>query len=173
MLFTLGAVAAYLLLLAFSDFTFVWGSTFGISDTAVDTLSQVVAAPWAGWLPAAVPSTQLIADSRFHPAISNLAMADLVALRAWWPLAALAAPDNVQPISATDSASPRHSGKQRNCCANFTKALSCSSPLSGKTPHIHRPKRRLLFYLHVENAAGGCHFEVSPFHKARQKDDLC
>ncbi len=85
MLFTLGAVAAYLLLLAFSDFTFVWGSTFGISDAAVDALSQVVAAPWATWLPAAVPSTQLIADSRFHPAISNLAMADLVALRAWWP----------------------------------------------------------------------------------------
>lgn len=85
LLFTLGALAAYLVLLAFSDFTFVWGSTFAISDQFVSGFTGIMALPWSSWFAAAVASPELIASSRFHPAITDLAMADLVALRAWWP----------------------------------------------------------------------------------------
>ena len=84
-LFTLGAIAAFFVVLALGDFTFVWGSTFQISDTLVEEMTALLAAPWSSWLPAATVSADLIFASRFHPAISSLSPADIDAMRGWWP----------------------------------------------------------------------------------------
>ncbi len=50
-IFTLGAVAAFFVVLALSDFTFVWGSTFQLSDSLVEEMTAWMAAPWSPWLP--------------------------------------------------------------------------------------------------------------------------
>lgn len=84
-LFTLGAVTAFFLLLALSDFTFVWGSTFDLSDSWVEDMTAFLAAPWSAWLPQATVSAELVFASRFHPAIAALSPADISAMRGWWP----------------------------------------------------------------------------------------
>ncbi|MBP6725443.1 MAG: DUF2868 domain-containing protein, partial [Halioglobus sp.] len=84
-LFTLGAVAAFFLLLALSDFTFVWGSTFDLGDSWVEDMTTVLSAPWSAWLPQATVSAELVFSSRFHPAIAALSPADISAMRGWWP----------------------------------------------------------------------------------------
>jgi len=84
-LFTLGAIAAFFLVLALSDFTFVWGSTFRLSDTLVEDMTSVLASPWAGWLPAATVSSDLIFASRYHPAVTALSPANIEDMRGWWP----------------------------------------------------------------------------------------
>ena len=84
-LFTLGAVAAFFLVLGLSDFTFVWGSTFDLSDSWVEDMTAVLAAPWSAWLPQAMVSAELIFASRFHPALASLSPADIAAMRGWWP----------------------------------------------------------------------------------------
>jgi hypothetical protein len=84
-LFTLGAITAFFVVLALSDFTFVWGSTFALSDSLVELMTAFIAAPWASWLPAATVSGDLIFASRFHPAVSALSPANIEAMRGWWP----------------------------------------------------------------------------------------
>lgn len=84
-LFTLGAIAGFFVVLFLSPFTFVWGSTYQLSDGFVQALSDLLAAPWASWLPQATVDAQLIAATRFHPAITGLSAADLAAMGGWWP----------------------------------------------------------------------------------------
>ena len=89
-LFTLGAVVSFFGVLASSEYTFVWGSTFGVSDGFVGEFTRVLAMPWSAWLPAAAPTAELIAESRFHPALTDLAAADRASLRGWWPFLIMA-----------------------------------------------------------------------------------
>jgi hypothetical protein len=83
-IFTLGAMAAFFVVLAMSDFTFVWGSTFQLSDTLVEDMTSVLAAPWSAWLPQATVSSELIFASRFHPAVTSLGPDNIEAMRGWW-----------------------------------------------------------------------------------------
>lgn len=84
-IFTLGAMAGFFVVLGLSDFTFVWGSTFRLSDSMVESMTALLALPWSAWLPQATVGEQLIFASRFHPAISALGPADIEAMRGWWP----------------------------------------------------------------------------------------
>lgn len=84
-LFTLGAVVAFLCLLAFADFSFVWGSTFGVSDQLVSSVTGLLSAPWSGWVPAAVLSPELVADTRYNPAAIDLSQMNDDSRRGWWP----------------------------------------------------------------------------------------
>ena len=84
-LFTLGAVAAFLCLLAFADFSFVWGSTFGVSDELVSTATRLVSAPWSVWLPQGVLAPELVADTRYNPAEIDLSQMNDDSRRGWWP----------------------------------------------------------------------------------------
>ncbi|MEM1155410.1 MAG: DUF2868 domain-containing protein [Pseudomonadota bacterium] len=84
-LFTLGAIAAFFIVLAMSDFTFVWGSTFAVSDSAVETMTASMALPWSAWLPQATVDSDLIFVSRFHPAVSSIGPSNIEAMRGWWP----------------------------------------------------------------------------------------
>jgi len=84
-LFTLGAILAFFLVLGISDFSFVWGSTFQLSDEMVARLAGWLAAPWSRLLPAATVDPALVAATRFHPAVTELGMADVAQMRGWWP----------------------------------------------------------------------------------------
>jgi len=84
-LFTVGAMLGFLVVLALSDFTFVWGSTFALSDGLVATTTDLLALPWSSALPVATVDAQVIADSRFHPALTELGRADIERMRGWWP----------------------------------------------------------------------------------------
>ena len=84
-LFTVGAMLGFLVVLALSDFTFVWGSTFQLSDGLVALATDFLALPWSSLLPAATVDAQVIADSRFHPALTELGRADIESMRGWWP----------------------------------------------------------------------------------------
>jgi hypothetical protein len=89
-IFTLGAVLAFFTVLGFSDFTFVWGSTFNISDEFVLRFTTLLASPWSSWLPGATLPAQVIVDSRYNPALTNLAQADVASMHAWWPFLIMA-----------------------------------------------------------------------------------
>jgi hypothetical protein len=89
-IFTLGAIAAFFVVLAMSDFTFVWGSTFELSDGFVERMSALLAAPWSAFVPAATVTGELIAASRFHPAISYISPGTVEAMRGWWPFLIMA-----------------------------------------------------------------------------------
>ena len=84
-IFTLGAVSAFFVVLALSDFTFVWGSTFQLSDSLVEEMTAWMAAPWSAWLPQATVSGDLIFASRFHPALTSLSPVNIEDMRGWWP----------------------------------------------------------------------------------------
>ena len=89
-IFTLGAVAAFFLVLAFSDFTFVWGSTFTVSNEFVELFTRVLAWPWSSWLSAATLSPQVIADSRYHPSLTDLSNISIASRGGWWPFLIMA-----------------------------------------------------------------------------------
>ena len=84
-LFTVGAMIGFLLVLAMSNFTFVWGSTFQVSAGLVTAVTDFLAWPWASLLPTATMDPQVIADSRYHPALTRLSHADIERMRGWWP----------------------------------------------------------------------------------------
>ncbi|TGD73343.1 DUF2868 domain-containing protein [Mangrovimicrobium sediminis] len=84
-LFALGATATFLVLLAFIDFSFVWGSTLAVSDDVVYGLTRAVAAPWSALLPQATVSPELVADTRFHAAQLDLGSMNADSRRGWWP----------------------------------------------------------------------------------------
>jgi len=83
--FTLGAMIAFFCLLAFTDFSFVWGSTFGVSDELVTVLANITSAPWSAWLPQAVVSPEVITDTRYHPSQLDLGQINDDSRRGWWP----------------------------------------------------------------------------------------
>lgn len=83
--FTLGAMGAFFVVLALNDFTFVWGSTFNLSDTFVEDMTSGMAAPWSSWLPQATVSSDLIFATRYHPAITSLSPDNIEDMRGWWP----------------------------------------------------------------------------------------
>ena len=89
-IFTFGAIMAFFTVLAFKDFTFVWGSTFNVSDEFVQRITTFVASPWALLLPNAIPSAQVIMESRYSPALSDLAQANSASMHGWWPFLIMA-----------------------------------------------------------------------------------
>ncbi len=85
------AVAALLTLLAqvlVRDLAFGWSTTLQTSAPAYHGLVTQLAWPWRGWLPAAVPSLELVEQSRYFRLQSG-SPADPERLGAWWPFLAM------------------------------------------------------------------------------------
>ncbi len=83
--FMAGAMAAFLVVLAVNDFSFVWSSTFNLSNTAMERFTAIASTPWSAWLPAATVDTQVIADSRYHPGAAKFSAGQVASMRSWWP----------------------------------------------------------------------------------------
>jgi hypothetical protein len=84
-LFAAGVIVSFLVLLAFTDFSFVWGSTFAVSDRVVLGITGWLAAPWSWFLPQATVAAGLVADTRFSAAQPGLDELLAASRRGWWP----------------------------------------------------------------------------------------
>lgn len=84
-LFAVGALISFVGLLAFNDFSFVWGSTFALSDVLVSRLCALLSLPWSGFIPSAVVSPEIIAETRYHAAQFDFGQISVESRRAWWP----------------------------------------------------------------------------------------
>ena len=89
-IFTLAAVAAFFTVLASKDLTFIWGSTFKISDEFVLRFTTFLASPWSSWLHQATLPAQVIAESRYNPVLTKLTPANIEIIRGWWPFLIMA-----------------------------------------------------------------------------------
>ncbi|MFK7815693.1 MAG: DUF2868 domain-containing protein, partial [Gammaproteobacteria bacterium] len=86
------AVAALLTLLAkvsFSDLAFGWSTTLDFQSSSLTPWVQGLATPWSAWLPEAVPSNQLIEQSRFYRLEDGVRALSAEALTGWWKFIAM------------------------------------------------------------------------------------
>ena len=81
--FNIGALMACLYLITFSDLAFGWSTTLHIEAGTVGRITAAVAAPWAAWVPAAVPSAELIEQTHFYRGDGRIE--DPRAGTRWWP----------------------------------------------------------------------------------------
>lgn len=89
--FNIGILMSAFFLVSSSDLAFVWSTTLNISSEAFQHFLTILSAPWAGFLPDAVPGAELVAKSRYYRLeegslagtreIPQLA----VELGQWWP----------------------------------------------------------------------------------------
>lgn len=86
------AVAALLTLLArvsFSDLAFGWSTTLDFDSSSLTPWIQTLATPWAAWFPEAVPTNQLIEQSRFFRLENGVSELSAQTLTGWWKFIAM------------------------------------------------------------------------------------
>lgn len=84
--FNVAALLAAFVLIAFTDLAFGWSTTLRLDSAEVLRLTQLLAAPWREFWPAAVPSAELIEHSRFFRLASAPPTATVASeLTGWWP----------------------------------------------------------------------------------------
>jgi hypothetical protein len=84
--FYVGALLVALLRVAFTDLAFGWGTTLQINPDLVHAWTGFVSAPWALWLPQAVPDAGLVEASRiFRLEQGRLPPERVELLGRWWP----------------------------------------------------------------------------------------
>ncbi len=81
--FNIGALMACLYLITFSDLAFGWSTTLHVEAETMGHITTAVAAPWAAWVPAAVPSAELIEQTQFYRGDGRIE--DPRAGTRWWP----------------------------------------------------------------------------------------
>ena len=81
--FALGLVGAFFAYLLLTDLAFGWSSTLDVSAGAVHKLTQALSLPWRGVWPGAVPSLQLIEQTRFFR-VEDITLAEGAAYGEWW-----------------------------------------------------------------------------------------
>lgn len=86
LVFLLSALGTFVCLLAFRDLSFGWQTTFQWTPDAVSPVLQSLALPWTGLWVDAVPSQDLVAQTRFVRLSSqNIGPAAAMAYGQWWP----------------------------------------------------------------------------------------
>jgi hypothetical protein len=86
--FNVAALATAALLVTFTDLAFRWSTTLDPDPQFVTRIVHAIAWPWHAFLPSAVPSADLIAESQFFRLDSG-AVATGRALAGWWPFTLL------------------------------------------------------------------------------------
>lgn len=84
--FFAGVLAVALSLVTFTDLAFGWSTTLQIGTARVEGWVEALAAPWAGWFPAAAPDGALVEASRYNRLDEQPLPRETVRLLgAWWP----------------------------------------------------------------------------------------
>jgi len=84
--FFAGALTVSLLLVTFTDLAFGWSTTLNPDPALVHAWVSALSAPWAGWLPQAVPDQALVEASRYvRLDQSPMAQGRVQQLGNWWP----------------------------------------------------------------------------------------
>jgi hypothetical protein len=83
--FFLGVLGVAWLLVAVTDLAFGWSTTLRMEPSSVHRIFALLALPWSGWLPGAVPDLELVEASRYHRlAAGPAAVPDASYLGNWW-----------------------------------------------------------------------------------------
>jgi hypothetical protein len=94
--FQISALAACLVLVVFTDLAFGWSTTLTSGDAALDAermrrITSAIATPWSWAIDDAVPSTELIKQSRYYRvAGGSVSRTEAAQLGNWWRFVALA-----------------------------------------------------------------------------------
>ncbi len=83
--FNLGALAAALYLVTFSDLAFSWSTTLDPDMDRGHRITSLLSAPWSGWLPEAVPSRELIESTLYYRQTGVPSGPSPVRWGWWWP----------------------------------------------------------------------------------------
>lgn len=87
--FNFGALAGCLYLVVFSDLAFGWSTTLQTDPSELKALTDLLSWPWAGLIPQARPSLELIETTRYFRlqagALPGMAGSDPEILGEWWP----------------------------------------------------------------------------------------
>ena len=86
------AIAALLTLLAkvsFSDLAFGWSTTLNFTSSSLTPWIQALALPWSAWFPEAMPSNELVEQSRFFRLQDGERNLSAQALTGWWKFIAM------------------------------------------------------------------------------------
>jgi hypothetical protein len=85
--FNVGAVAAALYMIVFTDIAFGWSTTLDIEPATFHRATNALASPWTAWLPDANPSATFVEATRyFRLQDSGFPSGDEpVTLGGWWP----------------------------------------------------------------------------------------
>jgi hypothetical protein len=86
--FNVAALATAALLVTFTDLAFRWSTTLDADPQVVTRIVHAIAWPWHAFVPSAVPSAELIAESQFFRLDSGAAASGR-ALAGWWPFTLL------------------------------------------------------------------------------------
>jgi len=73
----------------FSDLAFGWSTTLDFNSSSLTPWIQALALPWSTWLPEAVPSNELIEQSRFFRLQDGERNLSAQALTGWWKFIAM------------------------------------------------------------------------------------
>jgi hypothetical protein len=92
LLFSMGLLAALLVMVVSKDIAFSWSTTLNISDMDFFKLLASIGLPWGHFLPSAIPSLELIEMSHYYRLGENLNMQMIQnadKLGAWWKYLAM------------------------------------------------------------------------------------
>ena len=91
--FSTGLLVALLGVVATRDVAFAWSTTLDLSDAQFHAFLNTIAFPWRSWLPSAVPSLDLVAQShyfRLGGRLSEEMVSNAALLGTWWKFLAMA-----------------------------------------------------------------------------------
>ena len=83
--FNLGALAAALYLVTFSDLAFSWSTTLTPDIERGHRITSLISSPWSGWWPEAVPSRELLESTLYYRQSGASAGTDPYRWGGWWP----------------------------------------------------------------------------------------
>jgi hypothetical protein len=90
-MFNVAALLTAVMLVTFSDLAFGWSTTLDVPAATASRIVRAIAAPWASFVPLAVPSPELVEQSQFFRLErAAVAASEARALGAWWPFTVLA-----------------------------------------------------------------------------------
>jgi hypothetical protein len=90
LMFSIAALATLLVMVVVQDLAFGWSTTLDTGAGSYHRLVSVIATPWQGLIPAAVPSPELVEATRFFRTEALASDTDPVRWGQWWPFVALA-----------------------------------------------------------------------------------
>ncbi|MFM1941444.1 MAG: hypothetical protein RI897_426 [Verrucomicrobiota bacterium] len=83
--FFAGGLATALYLVTFSDLAFSWSTTLQTEPRQIYNVTQWLSTPWSSWLPAAVPSEDLIRQTQLYRQTGPDASVSPERWGEWWP----------------------------------------------------------------------------------------
>ncbi|MGH1469959.1 MAG: DUF2868 domain-containing protein [Cellvibrionaceae bacterium] len=83
--FNVGALAAFFIILAFTDRNFGWSSTFNLDGESLFLFFDAISTPWKMLFPAATITEDIVINTRYQFLQTSFTPDAIESMRAWWP----------------------------------------------------------------------------------------